>query len=93
MRRYKLKNVLIEVPTEIGNDPEAVNDHVLDEALKRDLIPFDPRELSAEEAASRVADLEDLELLGFIRANETRVTVQSAAEARADELLSDDEEE
>lgn len=104
MQTFVLKDAEITVPNEAqAKGRDAVVHHVLDRACPRDgqgqpqeedwVLPFDPRDVKADEMGERVEEIEDLEVLGFLRAMELRVTAKKAITARIDEVLGDDEEE
>lgn len=104
MQTFVLKGNEITVPNETqAKGRDSVAHHVLDEACPRDgqgqpqeedwILPFDPRDVNADDMEGRVEEIEDLEVLGFLRAMELRVTAKKAITARIEEVLGDDEEE
>lgn len=106
MVKYSLKGDNLIVPTEVeSGGREATRECLLDQACPRDdegepegdwLLPFDPRDLTAEEIGESVQTIDDLEILGFLRATEAlggRKTAREAIEARVDDLRSDDDGE
>jgi len=103
--RYKLKGQVIEVPSEVEKKgADSVRHHVLDRACPRGngdepledadwLLPFDPRDVNADEMRSRLEDeaVEDPEVLGFLRAMEGRTTARAAIEAHIASLQDEEE--
>lgn len=80
----------VEVPAEV-RDPEGeadLEDWIIDQLLKRELIDFDPRELTVDEVAAAVQDVDDRQVIGLLRDAEGRVTAVEAIRARGDELKS-----
>lgn len=75
----------VETPAEVRNEGR-VSDWIIDQLIDRDLVSFDPRELSVDELAEAVQEVEDRQVLGLLRDTEDRATAVEAIEARADEL-------
>lgn len=81
----------VEVPAEV-RDPDLgdtdLEDWIVDQLLDRELIDFDPRELTVDEVAAAVQDVDDRQVIGLLRDAETRATAVEAIRARGDELKS-----
>lgn len=103
MIRYLIGEETVEVPTEVAaKGLDSVRNHVLDRACPTGngdepleeadwLLPFDPRNVNADEMEAQVADLDDLQVLGNLRALEGRTTARRAIEERIDEVLNREE--
>lgn len=104
MQTFTLKDRRFVVPTAVqAKGRDAVVHAVLDQACPRDgqgnpveddwALPFDPRDVKVDDFPDRAKEIDDPEVLGFLRAMELRATAKKAITARIDEVLGDDDEE